>query len=222
MNSITMAIIFILFISFFFFQIIKKFLLNNLDKSINKRDYALTVTLSDMPLTRRFLGNYTCDLYKAKAYYLDKNVDKFDEVLQYIIDSEYKNPEDKKSFLLLYYHTFILKENKKYADIILNELKKYPDENFVKYNQQAYEVMINKRNDLINEMDKQIDSKKFYGFSLGVILYMIAVQYERLGNLKHAFTYFRDCIVCFSPNEKYVALAKKKVAELEANTVEEK
>ena len=222
MNSITMAIIFILFISFFFFQIIKKFLLNNLDKSINKRDYALTVTLSDMPLTRRFLGNYTCDLYKAKAYYLDKNVDKFDEVLQYIIDSEYKNPEDKKSFLLLYYHTFILKENKKYADIILNELKKYPDEDFVKYNQQAYEVMINKRNDLINEMDKQIDSKKFYGFSLGVILYMIAVQYERLGNLKHAFTYFRDCIVCFSPNEKYVALAKKKVAELEANTVEEK
>lgn len=222
MNSITMAIIFILFISFFFFQIIKKFLLNNLDKSINKRDYALTVTLSDMPLTRRFLGNYTCDLYKAKAYYLDKNVDKFDEVLQYIIDSEYKNPEDKKSFLLLYYHTFILKENKKYADIILNELKKYPDENFIKYNQQAYEVMINKRNDLINEMDKQIDSKKFYGFSLGVILYMIAVQYERLGNLKHAFTYFRDCIVCFSPNEKYVALAKKKVAELEANTVEEK
>lgn len=197
-------------------------MLNNLDKSINKRDYALTVTLSDMPLTRRFLGNYTCDLYKAKAYYLDKNVDKFDEVLQYIIDSEYKNPEDKKSFLLLYYHTFILKENKKYADIILNELKKYPDENFVKYNQQAYEVMINKRNDLINEMDKQIDSKKFYGFSLGVILYMIAVQYERLGNLKHAFTYFRDCIVCFSPNEKYVALAKKKVAELEANTVEEK
>lgn len=222
MNSITMVIIFILFISFFIFQIVKKFLLNNLDKSINKKDYALTVTLSDMPLTRRFLGNYTCDLYKAKAYYLDKNVDKFDEVLQYIIDSEYKNPEDKKSFLLLYYHIFILKENKKYADIILNELKKYPDEDFVKYNQQAYEVMINKRNDLINEMDKQIDSKKFYGFSLGVILYMIAVQYERLGNLKHAFTYFRDCIVCFSPNEKYVALAKKKVAELEANTVVEK
>lgn len=222
MNSITMVIIFILFISFFIFQIVKKFLLNNLDKSINKKDYALTVTLSDMPLTRRFLGNYTCDLYKAKAYYLDKNVDKFDEVLQYIIDSEYKNPEDKKSFLLLYYHTFILKENKKYADIILNELKKYPDEDFVKYNQQAYEVMINKRNDLINAMDKQIDSKKFYGFSLGVILYMIAVQYERLGNLKHAFTYFRDCIVCFSPNEKYVALAKKKVAELEANTVVEK
>lgn len=221
MNSITMAIIFILFIGFFIFQIIKKFLLNNLDKSINKKDYVLTVTLSDMSLTRRFLGNYTCDLYKAKAYYLDKNVDKFDEMLQHIISSEYKNPEDKKSFLLLYYHTFILKENKKYADIILKELKKYPDENFIKYNQQAYEVMINKRNDLIEEMDNQIDSKKFYGFSLGVILYMIAVQYERLGDLKHAFTYFRDCIVCFNPNEKYVVLAKKRVAELKTDIMVE-
>ena len=132
MNSITMAIIFMLFIGFFIFQIIKKFLLNNLDKSINKKDYALTVTLSDMSLARRFLGDYTCDLYKAKAYYLDKNVDKFDEMLEHIISTEYKNPEDKKSFLLLYYHTFILKENKKYTDLILNELKKYSDENFIK------------------------------------------------------------------------------------------
>ena len=89
MNSITMAIIFILFIGFFIFQIIKKFLLNNLDKSINKKDYALTVTLSDMSLARRFLGDYTCDLYKAKAYYLDKNVDKF-EILPYHTMGEFK------------------------------------------------------------------------------------------------------------------------------------
>lgn len=53
MNSITMAIIFMLFIGFFIFQIIKKFLLNNLDKSINKKDYALTVTLSDMSACKK-------------------------------------------------------------------------------------------------------------------------------------------------------------------------
>ena len=179
MNPITMAIIFILFLGFFVFQIIKKFLLNNLDSSIKKRDYLLTEKLSDMSLSRRFLGNYTCDLYKIKSYYLDKNVAKFDDMLKHIIETDYKNPEEKKSFLVLYYHTFILKENKKYADILLNEIRKNEDENFVKYNQQAYDVMINKRNDLTEEMDKQIDSKKFYGFSLGVILYMIAIQYER-------------------------------------------
>lgn len=217
MNPITMAIIFILFLGFFVFQIIKKFLLNNLDSSIKKRDYLLTEKLSDMSLSRRFLGNYTCDLYKIKSYYLDKNVAKFDDMLKHIIETDYKNPEEKKSFLVLYYHTFILKENKKYADILLNEIRKNEDENFVKYNQQAYDVMINKRNDLTEEMDKQIDSKKFYGFSLGVILYMIAIQYERLGDNKHAVTYYKNAIVCFSPKEKYVMLAKEHIEKLEVN-----
>ena len=108
----------------------------------------------------------------------------------------------------MYYHIFILKENKKYADILLNEICKNKDENIVKYNQQAYEVMINKRNDLIEEMDKQIDSKKFYGFPLGVILYMIAMQYERLGENKRAITYFENAIVCFNPKERYVNVGK--------------
>lgn len=217
MNPITMAIIFILFLGFFVFQIIKKFLLNNLDSSIKKRDYLLTEKLSDMSLSRRFLGNYTCDLYKIKSYYLDKNIAKFDEMLKHIIETDYKNAEDKKAFLVLYYHTFILKENKKYADILLNEISKSEDKNFVKYNQQAYEVMINKRNDLTEEMDKQIDSKKFYGFSLGVILYMIAIQYERLGDNKHAVTYFKNAIVCFNPKEKYVTLANEHIEKLEVN-----
>lgn len=217
MNSITMAVIFILFLGFFAFQIVKKFLLNSLDSSIRKKDYQLTEKLSDMSISRRFLKDYTCDLYKIKAYYLDKNVEKFDKMLEYIIKTDYNNPEDKKAFLDLYYHTFILKENKKYADILLKEISKSEDKNFVKYNQQAYEVMINKRNDLAEEMDKQIDSKKFYGFSLGVILYMIAIQYERLEDSKRAITYFKNAIVCFNPREKYSISAKKHIEQLEAN-----
>lgn len=217
MNSITVTVIFILFLGYLGFQFLKKFLLQNLDTSINKKDYALTEKMSDMPLSRRTLGNYTCDLYKMKAYYLDKNVEKFDEMLKHILMTEYKNPDDKKAFIELYYHTFILKENKKYADILLDEINKYDDENFKKYNQQAYEVMINKRNDLTDEMDKQIDSKKFYGFSLGVILYMIAIQYERLGDNKRAITYFQNAIVCFNPKEKYVVLSKEHIEKLELN-----
>lgn len=209
-----MAVIFILFLVFFIFQVAKKFALSNLDKSIKKRDYALTEQLSDMASTRRILGDYTCDLYKIKSYYLDKNIDKFDQMLDYMINSEYKNSEDKKDFLVLYYHIFILKKNKKYADILLNEICKYNDENFVKYNQQAYAVMIDKRNDLIEEMDKQIDSKNFYGFSLGVILYMIAIQYERSGDIKHAIIYFENAIVCFNPSEKYVRIAKEHIEKL--------
>lgn len=216
MNSITMTVIFALFLIYFVFQLIKKFLLNNLDSSIAKKDYALTEKMADMPLSRRALGDYTCDLYKIKAYYLGKSIDKFDEMLEHVLKTDYKNPDDKKTFIELYYHIFIIKENKKYADILLNEINKYEDENFKKYNQQAYEVMINKRNDLAEEMDKEIDSKKFYGFSLGVILYMIAIQYERFGDNKRAITYFQNAIVCFNPKEKYVSLAKEHIKNLGA------
>ncbi|WP_285946909.1 hypothetical protein, partial [Thomasclavelia cocleata] len=62
MNAITMTIIFILFLVFFIIQLLKKFQLSNLDNSINKKDYSLTEKLSDMPLSRMFLGDYTCDL----------------------------------------------------------------------------------------------------------------------------------------------------------------
>ena len=49
--------------------------------------------------------------------------------------------------------------------------------------------MINKRNDLIEEMDNQIDSKKFYSFYLGVILYMIAIQYHTLYDINLAISF---------------------------------
>ena len=106
MNAITMTIIFILFLVFFIIQLLKKFQLSNLDNSINKKDYSLTEKLSDMPLSRMFLGDYTCDLYKVKSYYLDKNVEKFDKMLEHIINTNYKNPGDKESFFILYYHIF--------------------------------------------------------------------------------------------------------------------
>lgn len=214
MNPITVAIIFVLFLGFVVFQIVKKMIISNLDTSLNKKDYALTVKISDMSMSRRLLGDYTCDLYKIKSYYLSKNIEKFDEMLNHIIETEYKNPEDKKAFIELYYHIFILKENKKYADILLAEIREIGDENFIKYNEQAYEVMINGRNDLAEEMDHEIDSKKFYGFSLGVILYMIAIQYERLNDYKKAITYFENAIVCFHPSEKYVFLSREHIANL--------
>ena len=59
---------------------------SNLVKKIDKSPKKM---YEDVPLTRRFLGNYTCDLYKAKAYYLDKNVDKF-EILPYHTMGEFK------------------------------------------------------------------------------------------------------------------------------------
>lgn len=159
MSEITAIVIFLLFAVYIGVQIVKNFLLRQLNSGLSRRDYEAVEKLAQMPASRRLLGQYTCDLYQLRALYLDKDVPRFEEMLQHMMATEYKNPADKKSFLEQYYHTFLLKENRKYADWLLDEIRKTGDEPFIRYNEQAYEVMLNRRSDLIETMDAQIDSK---------------------------------------------------------------
>ena len=50
--------------------------------------------------------------------------DKFEETLRHMIEAPYKNPADKKSFLENYFHTFLIKGNRKYADWLLEAIKR--------------------------------------------------------------------------------------------------
>lgn len=214
MSVITATVIFLLFACYIGVQLVKNFQLRQMNTCLKSRDYASVEKMADMPMSRRLLGQYTCDLYKLRAMYLDKDVPRFEEMLQYMIAAEYKNPADKKSFLEQYYHTFLLKENRKYADWLLDAIRKTGDEPFILYNEQAYEVMINKRSDLIETMDAQIDSKKYYGFSLGVILFMIARQYEYIHDTKHAIISYKNAKVCFSPKALYIPAIEKSLGRL--------
>ena len=204
MSEITAIVIFLLFAVYIGVQIVKNFLLRQLNSGLSRRDYEAVEKLAQMPASRRLLGQYTCDLYHLRALYLDKDVPRFEEMLQHMMATEYKNPTDKKSFLEQYYHTFLLKENRKYADWLLDEIRKTGEEPFIRYNEQAYEVMLNRRSDLIETMDAQIDSKKYYGFPLGVILFMIARQYENIHDTKHAIICYRKAKVSFPPKAHYV------------------
>ena len=215
MSVITATVIFLLFACYIGVQLVKNFQLRQLNTCLKSRDYASVEKLADMPVSRRLLGQYTCDLYKLRALYLDKDVTRFDQMLEHMAAAEYKNPADKKSFLEQYYHTFLLKENKKYADWLLDEIRKTGDELFIRYNEQAYEVMINKRSDLIQTMDAQIDSKKYYGFPLGVILFMIAKQYEYIHDTKHAIISYKNAKVCFPPKALYVPAIQESLGRLE-------
>lgn len=215
MSEITAIVIFLLFAVYIGVQIVKNFLLRQLNSGLSRRDYEAVEKLAQMPASRRLLGQYTCDLYQLRALYLDKDVPRFEEMLQHMMATEYKNPADKKSFLEQYYHTFLLKENRKYADWLLDEIRKTGEEPFIRYNEQAYEVMLNRRSDLIETMDAQIDSKKYYGFPLGVILFMIARQYEYIHDTKHAIISYKNAKVCFSPKALYIPAIEKSLGRLE-------
>lgn len=214
MNTITITVIFILLLAYLGLLGIKRFTLNNVIQTLKKGDIETTLKLVDMGNTRKLLGNYTCDLYKIRCYYLAKDNDNFKQQMQAMINSNY-DMDKKKSFLEQYFHTFLLKGNREYADLFLDAIRETNDQIFIHYNECSYEVMLNKRSDLIKELNDMIDSKKYYGFPLGVIVYMIAMQYLYLDKPGEALIHFQTTTGCFQPKALYMESVRKYIKELE-------
>lgn len=122
----------------------------------------------------------------------------------------------KKIFLPIISTLFLIKENKKYANKLLKGIQLIGDSDFSIYNEQAYEVIFEKRTDLIDTMVDEINSKKYYGFPLGVIVYTIARQYLYLNDMEHALIYFQNALVCFHPKSIYVPVINDYIKELQA------
>ena len=214
MSGITAAVIFLLFACYLGVQVFKNFQLRQMNTGLKGKDYETVEKLADMPMSRRLLGEYTCDLYKLRALYLAQDTDRFEDMLHRMIAATYKNPADKKSFLEQYFHTFLLKENQKYADWLLEAIRQSGDEKLIRYTEQAYEVIFNKRTDLIETMDAQIDAKQYYGFPLGVVLFMIGKQYEYLDDEENAGSYYRSAKVCFHPKALYIPVIRENLKRL--------
>ena len=216
MNKITFTIILLVFAGYVIFQGIKRFQLGSMNTALQKKDSDMLERLADMGISRKLLGNYVCDLYKLRGYYVAKETEKFEKTLLHTINTQYKGSADKKSFLENYFHTFLLKENRKYADWLLEAIRKTDDETFIHYNELSYGVMLDKRSDLIDVMEEDINSKKYYGFALGAILVMIAKQYSYLQDRENELVYYQSAKACFDPRAVYMPLVEKKLKELEA------
>lgn len=214
MSEITAAIIFIAFLGCGAFQMMKSFQLRNLNTSLRKKDYETTEQLADMPMVRKLLGDYVCDLYALRAYNLSRNTERLEQQLHKMLQKTYSNPQDKKGFLEEYYHMFLIDQKRTYADWMLEGIRALGDPSCTQYSEQAYEVMLNKRSDLIDQMIDEINSKKYYGFPLGVILFMIGQQYEYREDEKTAGIYYQNAKVCFHPSAVYVPVLEKNMQRL--------
>lgn len=209
MNPITIFIVVVALAAYLIFQGVKNFQLHNLNMSLKRRDSETVEKIADMGMSRRLLGEYVCDLYKLRVYYLTKEVDKFEKVLKHMLKAEKYRPDDRESFLEIYFHTFLIKGNRKYADWILDAIRKTGNEKFIRYNEESYAVMLDKRSDLIDKMEEDINSKLYYGFALGVVLFMVAKQYSYLGDNRNALEYMRSAKACFHPKAVYMPVVDK-------------
>ncbi len=213
LSTITIFIAVIAAAGYLIFQGMKNLQLRSMNEGLRKKDSDIVEKVADMKMSRRLLGAYVCDLYKLRVYYITREEDKFEKMLRHMLDTEYADPADKKSFLETYFHTFLIKKNRKYADWILEEIRKTGDEKFIRYNEESYAVMLDGRSDLIDDMIEDINSKKYYGFALGVILYMVAKQYSYLGDETNALTYMQSAKSCFHPKAVYMPVVEKYLNE---------
>ena len=203
-------------VAYLIFQGVKNFQLHNLNESLRKRDSETVERIADMGMTRRLLGEYVCDLYKLRVFYVTKEEDKFEKLLKHMLKAEKYRPDDRESFLETYFHTFLIKGNRKYADCILEAIRKTGNDKFIHYCEESYAVMLDKKSDLIDKMEEDINSKLYYGFALGVVLFMVAKQYSYLGDDRNALEYMRSAKACFHPKAVYMPVVDRYLEEAEA------
>lgn len=215
MNPITLTIVLIAAAGYLIFQGVKNFQLHSMNTALKNKDSSTVAKIADMAVSRRLLGEYVCDLYKLRSYYICAETELFEKTLLYMLDAQYSQKDAKQSFLETYFHTFLIKGNKKYADWLLKEIRKSDDKAFIQYCEQSYAVMLEERNDLIDEMVEAVNSKRYYGFALGAILYMIAIQYSRMGDDKNALEYMHSAKACLHPRAVYMPVVDKYLREAE-------
>lgn len=210
MSLYTVAAIAVITIAVIIYQIIKRLTLNSLMKALQNKNYEQAIQMSKKPLANKLLTEYMCDLFRIRAYIGMNDEQKFKNELMNDLEKHYPL-EKRKEILEQYFHYFIIKKDKEYAEKLLDKIKELNDSKYLKYNEQAYEVIFNKRCDLLKKMDDEIETDGYYGFPLGVVVYMIAIQYLYLGDKENARKYFYNSLTCFHPKSIYVPQINKYV-----------
>lgn len=149
---------------------------------------------------------------KLNGYKDLQEYEKVDAVMDEMLQLK-MNDLQKEDFYFHQYHYYILRNDQAYIDIFMNHLKELKDDTYYKIAQYAIEVIRNGRNDLIDEIDREIDYLK--GNNLGIACYLIALQYLRLDNKPQAKLYFQSAAVV-TMHSIYDPLTKKHLAELES------
>lgn len=213
MNNILVGIIIVCIILVLLLQIIKNSLLNKLNKALASDSMDVLQQITSKTLNQRILTPYVCDLYMLRGLYKCGDIDGLKEYLNDVLTASY-SLEKRKDILDIYYYQFLFRDDEEYSGTLLERIKETNDLAYIEYNTNAYEVMIHKRTDLIDEMIQGIDDKKYRGLGLGITLYMVGMQYVYLDDKKNARIYFYNSLSCFHAKSIYAAHAKTWVDRL--------
>ena len=123
--------------------------------------------------------------------------------------------KEEKRLFELYYHYFLNHKDYAYAKELLAAIRETEDEPFIQYNEWAYEVIAEGRTDLASEMEDAVNDKVYSGFALGTVLYLIALQLDRLKEYEDAKAFYQTVTECITKRELYYTLAERRCNELD-------
>lgn len=213
MESLSLYIGIAFIIGFLLYQMMKSHVLSKLSKAMQKQEYDIVLQLLEKTMYRRLIGAHVCDLYALRALLNKKDETKFKEYLMETLNKP-STIEQRKDILDIYYYHFIFKKDKEMAALLLDKIREMNDMKYLEYNQEAYDVMINKQSDMIEDMIQGVENKKYSGLGLGIALFMIGMQYIYVNNKEEARVYFYNSLSCFNQKSFYYAKAKTYVDQL--------
>lgn len=198
-----------MFILFILYLYLKKKSIHKLNTFIqNKQSEQLRAFLKNK-FTHFFVSKYLTDLYTARSYVMDHNISTLKETLVEMFQRTYQKQETS-DYLTLYFHYFINQNDMQFAENILERIQREADPSLIRYCRWTYQVLAKDENIYIDEMIMAIEQKIYHSFPLGVISYLIAVQYERLHDFKNAAIWYYTATTVLQKNEMYEHLSKDK------------
>lgn len=213
-NMLIVYVIAIVCIGGGLFYFLRKYIrLSKLNKAIENKEYDQILVMCEQPSLRKGLGEFTCDLYRLNALRSMNEIGRLKNELNQML--EYYGGKEEKRLFELYYHYFLNHKDYAYAKELLTAIRETEDEPFIQYNEWAYEVIAEGRTDLASEMEDAVNDKVYSGFALGTVLYLIALQLDRLKEYEDAKAFYQTVTECITKRELYYTLAERRYNELD-------
>lgn len=213
MNEYVIIILIILASIGVLYLLLKNNKVRTLNKALQQKDTNRVRSILASKVTSVFLSTYVRDLYEAKTYLLDKDDEMLKTSLRRMFVKSYELNEDKE-YLTLYYHLYVQRRDLDFIDELLQRIEQHRDASFIQYCKWTKAVLIDGRNDLISDMEAAIDDKQYTVFPLGVVVYLIGVQANRLEHEKDALEWLETALEVLRPNGFYYQSAKDEVTIL--------
>lgn len=220
MSIISLLLLILIFLFFILYLYLKRRLLNKLNDYVKKNNGNEIRSLLTEKHTHFFLSEYICDLYFSKSFLIDQDIKSLKKKLREMFKKDYQKTENN-DYLSLYYHYFINRKDEPFIDEMLERIEKEHDVHLFRYCTWTKLVLIKHNNNLISEMEEAIEHKDYSGFPLGVITYLIGIQYEALQKYSDALLWYETAITVFQKKDFYynnaLMLAKNLNERLEKN-----